>query len=108
MVVTPEKALLDLLYLYPFYDNEKELEELRLDDDFLQDELNKSLQSNYYDMFESKALSECVHLLLKTYDLWYRLNLIKKPIIKSPITVAITLNGNETDIASIILLMPNI
>ena len=26
---TPEKALLDLLYLYPFYDSEQELEELR-------------------------------------------------------------------------------
>jgi hypothetical protein len=27
---TPEKALLELLYLYPFYDSEQELEELRL------------------------------------------------------------------------------
>lgn len=35
-----EKALLDLLYLYPFYDNEQELEELRLDEDYLHDDLN--------------------------------------------------------------------
>ncbi|MDR0832863.1 MAG: hypothetical protein LBN93_01535, partial [Candidatus Symbiothrix sp.] len=34
-LASPEKALLDLLYLYPFYNNEQELEELRLDEDFL-------------------------------------------------------------------------
>ncbi len=69
MFATPEKALLDLLYLYPFYDKEQELLELRLDEYFMQDELNKDLLSNYCDMFESKALSERVSLLLKTYDL---------------------------------------
>ncbi len=69
MFATPEKALLDLLYLYPFYDKEQELLELRLDEYFMQDEFNKDLLSNYCDMFESKALSERVSLLLKTYDL---------------------------------------
>ena len=33
---TPEKALLDLLYLYPFYNNEQEMEELRLDEDYME------------------------------------------------------------------------
>lgn len=32
---TPEKAILDLLYLYPFYNSVQELEELRLDEDYL-------------------------------------------------------------------------
>ena len=50
---TPEKALLDLLYLYPFYDNEQELEELRLDEDFLNDDVNKDLLMNYCDKFQS-------------------------------------------------------
>jgi hypothetical protein len=66
---TPEKALLDLLYLYPFYDNEQELEELRLDEDFLNDDLNKELLMDYCDKFQSKALFRRVKLLFKTYQL---------------------------------------
>lgn len=66
---TPEKALLDLLYLYQFYDNEQELEELRLDEDYLHDDLNKDLLMDYCMRFQSKALERRVKLLLKTYDL---------------------------------------
>lgn len=66
---TPEKALLDLLYLYPFYDSEQELEELRLDEDYLQDDLNKDLLLEYCAKFQSKALDHRVKLLIKTYDL---------------------------------------
>lgn len=66
---TPEKALLDLLYLYPFYDSGQELEELRLDEDYLQDDLNKDLLMEYCARFQSKALDKRVKLLLKTYDL---------------------------------------
>jgi len=66
---TPEKALLDLLYLYPFYDNEQELKELRLDEDYLHDDLNKDLLMDYCMRFQSKALERRVKLLLKTYDL---------------------------------------
>ena len=66
---TAEKALLDLLYLYPFYDNKKELEELRLDEDYLQDDLNKDLLMDYCAKFQSKALDYRVKLLFKTYDL---------------------------------------
>src|SRR5690606_23633208 len=39
-LASPEKALLDLLYLYPFYNTEEEMIHLRLDEDFLEDELN--------------------------------------------------------------------
>ena len=66
---TPEKALLDLLYLYPFYDSEQELEELRLDEDYLHDDLNKDLLMEYCTKFQSKALNHRVKLLFKTYDL---------------------------------------
>ena len=66
---TPEKALLDLLYLYPFYDNEQELEELRLDEDYLHGDLNKDLLMEYCAKFQSKALDYRVKLLFKTYDL---------------------------------------
>lgn len=66
---SPEKALLDLLYLYPFYDNELELEELRLDEDFLHNELNRELLMDYCTKFQSKVLESRVNLLFKTYHL---------------------------------------
>lgn len=66
---TPEKALLDLLYLYPFYKSVQELEELRLDEDYLHDDLNKNLLNDYCAKFQSKALDHRVKLLLNTYDL---------------------------------------
>jgi predicted transcriptional regulator of viral defense system len=66
---TPEKALLDLLYLYPFYDSKLELEELRLDEEYLQEELNKDLLMEYCVRFQSKALDQRVKRLIKTYEL---------------------------------------
>jgi hypothetical protein len=66
---TLEKALLDLLYLYPFYDSEQELKELRLDEDYMQDDLNKDLLMDYCDKFQSKALDRRIKLLLKVYSL---------------------------------------
>jgi len=66
---TPEKALLDLLYLYPFYDSQQELEELRLDEDYLHDNLNMDSLAKYCARFKSKALNHRVKLLFKTYDL---------------------------------------
>jgi len=65
----PEKALLDLLYLYPFYNTEQELEDLRLDEDFLQDDLDLNLLQDYTLKFNNKALERRVQLLLKTYKL---------------------------------------
>ena len=66
---TPEKALLDLLYIYPFYDNEQEIEELRLDEDYLHDDLNIERFMEYSLKFQSKALDQRVKLLFKTYGL---------------------------------------
>jgi len=43
----PEKALLDLLYLFSFYDNEEEPEQLRLDEDYMTWELNIVRLSEY-------------------------------------------------------------
>ncbi|WP_321331643.1 type IV toxin-antitoxin system AbiEi family antitoxin domain-containing protein [uncultured Bacteroides sp.] len=66
---TPEKALLDLLYLYSFYDNEQEMEELRLDEDYLHDELKIERLMEYSLKFQSKALDQRVKLLFRTYNL---------------------------------------
>lgn len=66
---SPEKALLDLLYLYPFYNTTQELEELRLDDYFMHNDLNKEQLLQLADRFQSKALMERVNLLIETYEL---------------------------------------
>jgi predicted transcriptional regulator of viral defense system len=65
----PEKALLDLLYLYPFYNTGQELEDLRLDEDFLKDDLDRKLLEDYTLKFENKAVEKRVQLLIKTYGL---------------------------------------
>lgn len=65
----PEKALLDLLYLYPFYDNERELEELRLDEDYMNDDLQVELFLEYTSRFNNKSLEKRVKILLNIYGL---------------------------------------
>jgi len=65
----PEKALLDLLYLYPFYDTPQEMEELRLDEDFLHQDFNVERFTEYADRFQSKALNKRKEILLEVYDL---------------------------------------
>ena len=65
----PEKALLDLLYLYPFYNNEQEIEALRLDEDYLHNDLNKEQLTEYLSTFKSKALDKRVKILYKVYGL---------------------------------------
>lgn len=66
---TPEKALLDLLYLYPFYNSAKEMEELRLDEDYMQDDLNVERLAEYAEQFGSKALDKRVKIMMNTYGL---------------------------------------
>ena len=65
----PEKALLDLLYLYPFYNTEHEMENLRLDEKFLLDEINTKRLDDYLLKFKNNALQKRVKLLKSTYDL---------------------------------------
>ena len=66
---TPEKALLDLLYLNPYYKTEQDMEELRLDEDYMQSEFDKDRFSDYLARFDSKALNQRVRCLLKVYEL---------------------------------------
>ena len=69
MLAHPEKALLDLLYLYPFYNSEEEIEQLRLDDDYMTGELNLGRLSEYQQKIGNKALDARVKILRKIYDL---------------------------------------
>jgi predicted transcriptional regulator of viral defense system len=64
---TPEKAILDLLYLYPFYNNEQEISELRFNEDFMQDDLNTEQLNEFCDKFKSKALEKRVKILSNAY-----------------------------------------
>lgn len=63
----PEKALLDLLYLFTFYNSEADIEELRLDEAFMQDDFNWELLQDYSAQFNSKILEKRVQLLINTY-----------------------------------------
>ncbi len=68
-IASPEKALLDLLYLYPGYNSANDMEALRLDEDFLQHNLNKDLLMEYAFRFKNKALEHRVQLLFISYSL---------------------------------------
>lgn len=69
ILATPEKAILDLLYLYPQYNNEQEIRELRFDEEFMQEDLNIERLNEFTERFQSKTLRNRVNLLLKIYDL---------------------------------------
>jgi predicted transcriptional regulator of viral defense system len=69
LFATPEKSILDLLYLYPFYNNEQEISELRFDETFMQDDLNVERLNEFTEKFKSKALRKRVDLLLKVHGI---------------------------------------
>lgn len=64
LIATPEKAILDLLYLYPFYNTEQEIENLRFDEDFMQNELNVERLMEFAERFGNKELEKRVNSLL--------------------------------------------
>lgn len=63
----PEKALLDLLYLYPFYKSASDMEALRLDEDFMHDEFDWELMLEYLTLFQNKTLEKRAKILANTY-----------------------------------------
>jgi predicted transcriptional regulator of viral defense system len=64
LLAKPEKALVDLLYLYPFYNTRSEIGELRLDMDFIHNTLNKDLLHNYSIQINNKSLERRLELVL--------------------------------------------
>ena len=63
----PEKALLDLLYLYPQYNTTEALLDLRLDDWWIQEELNVNRLHEFSERAGSAALQNRVELMIDTY-----------------------------------------
>ena len=69
LLATPEKALIDLLYLYPQYSTEEEMRELRLDEDFMQNELDQERLAEYASRIGSTVLTKRIKLMLNTYGI---------------------------------------
>lgn len=69
LMASPEKALIDLLYLYPFYNSKKELMELRLDEVILDETINTELYLSYLGQIKSRTLEKRAKLLLKVYNI---------------------------------------
>ena len=69
LFATPEKALLDLLYLNPYYKTEEDMELLRLDEDFMLTELNRDCLMQFLPKMGNRALEQRANLLLKVYGL---------------------------------------
>jgi predicted transcriptional regulator of viral defense system len=68
LMATPEKAILDLLYLYPFYDTEEALINLRLDADFMHSGIDETRLREYTARFGNEKLATRVELLREVYD----------------------------------------
>ena len=69
MLAKPEKALLDLLYLYPFYQTEVDFKALRLDEGLIQETVHPGLYMEYAVQFGNRALEKRAKLLLKSCNL---------------------------------------
>ena len=68
-IADPEKALSDLLYLYPEYSTTQDMLDLRLDEEYLQNDLKKNLLHEYISQFKSKTLEKRVNQLFIAYGL---------------------------------------
>ena len=66
---TREKALLDLLYLYPFYSTEDEVANLRLDQATLHADVDCETLASFAARFRSRALEGRVRLLRRVCEL---------------------------------------
>ena len=69
LLATPEKALLDFLYLNPFYKTAQDIEDLRFDWDFVKNELDMNRLSEYLSRFASHSLEHRVSLLKTVYEI---------------------------------------
>lgn len=68
LIALPEKALLDLFYLYPFYNNETEITNLRIDKQILSEMMQLSRLYEFLSRFKNKSLEKRMNLFLKYYS----------------------------------------
>jgi len=67
LMATPEKALLDLLYFHPEYKSARDMEDLRLDRDFMREEFDWKRFRAFLERFDNLALSARAALIENTY-----------------------------------------
>ena len=58
-----------MLYLHPEYQTEEDFIQLRLDEDYLLDELDQAKLNEYLQRWNSPQLNKRVKLLLKAYNI---------------------------------------
>jgi predicted transcriptional regulator of viral defense system len=68
MVATPQKAILDFFYINSYYDTEKEIENLRLNETELANIINPEFYQ-YLEKYQSQALDRRIRKMIKLYDL---------------------------------------
>ncbi len=68
-IAAPEKAIIDLLYLYPEYETEADLMQLRFDENILAEAIDKTRLLMMTQRINNNALSERVNKLIKVYGL---------------------------------------
>lgn len=68
-IAEPEKAIVDLLYMYPMYNNKEELEMLRFDEDNLSKTISAKKLSTFAGRMKNKALQDRVDHLINVYGL---------------------------------------
>ena len=69
LIATPEKSILDLLYLYPFYNTKNELLNLRLDEEMLHEMVQTDRFHEFLARFESKSLEKRADLFFNCYSI---------------------------------------
>jgi predicted transcriptional regulator of viral defense system len=69
LMASPEKAIIDLLYLNPQYNTEEQLNELRLDVDFMVESVNTALLRDYAARLNQRTLLNRVEKLINLFSL---------------------------------------
>ncbi len=68
-MASPEKALIDLLHLYPEYRTRKDMLDLRLNEDFMKSGIDRKKMQDHVKHIDSPLLTKRVDLLMEVYDL---------------------------------------
>lgn len=66
-IATPEKAVLDLLYLHPEYDSLADAEDLRLDEDFMHEEFDWEQAWQMVSNWNSEAMTRRFSIIEQSY-----------------------------------------
>jgi predicted transcriptional regulator of viral defense system len=68
-IATPEKAIIDLLHLYPEYNEAEDMLDLRLNEDYMESRIDQDKMLDYVQQIHSPALTKRVNRLREAYGL---------------------------------------